>query len=166
MIRKWLAVGINILAVVLLVLGSLSNAVGYQTTRLRKLETTSYETNNEVNKNLREKTTYRFCHLESGNVRHKGFDGWFIGYPTTHFGFSHFGIGSFTLVLQRDYFTDDNELTLKITQLTTKEYNDSYIIIKMNLFVGYYQPTGGLGDGTLYGHALCAKILYNGDNPE
>jgi len=97
---------VSILAVVLLVLGSLSHVVGYQTVQSIKSETLSSETNNNINDELWEKTIYRLCHLQSGDIRHKNFDGWFIGYPSNHYEFSHFGVGSFTLVLQRDYFTE------------------------------------------------------------
>jgi len=66
---------VSICAVVLLVLGSLSNVVGYQTVQLSKPETKSLDINNDISNEPWEKTIYRLCHIQSGEVRHKNFNG-------------------------------------------------------------------------------------------
>ncbi|MBE3122634.1 MAG: hypothetical protein IMZ58_10585 [Thermoplasmata archaeon] len=165
--NKYPLIGVSILVVILFILGSLGNVVGYQTCQKSIPEVVSLGINNEISNEPWEKTIYRLCDIQSGDVRHKNFNGWFFGSPVNHpeYGFCHFGVGSFELDLQRDYFTDNNETTLQISHLIKNDFNDTYIRIKVNLFVGYYQPTGGLGDGTLSGYALRVKILYKGDIP-
>jgi hypothetical protein len=159
--RKYPLIGGSILVVVLL-MGSLTHVVGFQSLQTSKSETISFETNNTIDHLPREKTIYRLCHIQSGDVRHGRYEGWFIGTPTDHprFGFCHFGIGSFILTLQRDYWTGENETTLEITnELFTKVFNDNNITLRVNLFIGFYQPTGDLGVGALSGNAMRVKIL-------
>jgi len=160
--NKYPLIGGSICAVVLLVLASLTNVVGFQTAQLSKPKTVTFEINNNISNEPWEKTIYRLCHIQSGEVRHSRYDGWFIGTPMEHpeFGFCHYGIGSFVLTLQRDYFTGENETTLVITnELLNNVYNDNNITLRVSLFIGFYQPTGDLGAGALSGYALRVKIL-------
>jgi hypothetical protein len=153
--RKWLAVGI-----ILLFIG-MACVPGITVKISGTLEKESFDYKNSINNELGEKTVYRLCHIKSGEVRHKNFNGWFSCIPINHpkYGICHFGIGSFVLDLQRDYFTGDNETTLEIMNILFKKtYIDNNITIRVSLFIGYYQPTGDLSSGILSGFALSIQI--------
>jgi hypothetical protein len=67
--RKWLAIGVSICAVVLLVLGSLSNVVGYQSVKSTVNDSPLFETRMQRAKNQQQNSiTSRFLGMEKGNL--------------------------------------------------------------------------------------------------
>lgn len=103
------------------------------------------------------RTNYKFCFIESGDVQHRNFGGKFLGVPTSfHDEIAHLGIGTFILDLLS--WNGNNDIRLKISSShTITEYRQD-VRIYVKTLIGFFQPTGHLSGGVLSGFAVSVKI--------
>lgn len=152
MMKKGFAFGISLAFIGFLLSPFLDFTI--DTTAANRVGVSTDDVHYFVNMN---ETIYRLCFVESGDVQHRNFAGRFFGIPVhNNNDIRHFGVGSFGLDLLG--WNKSSDVRLKITRLyTITEYHQD-VRISLKGFIGFYQPTGHLSEGTLFGFVCSIKI--------
>jgi len=152
MMKKGFGLGISLVFIGLLLNLFLDYTIDI--TAANGVDTSTDELRSFINMN---ETIYRLCFVESGDIQHRNFVGRFFGIPVPkNNDIRHFGVGSFGLDLLG--WKNCSVMRLKITRLCNiREYHQD-VRISLHRFIGFYQPTGHLSDGTLSGFVCSIKI--------
>lgn len=144
MIRKWLAIGIILLYAGLTIAPCVNAYTCTSTSQiLSKWIAFQPRFNNDS-------MSIRFCFVKSGDVQLTNYSGKFYGITMTKPVIYQFGIGSFYIDVIGD---NDNDTRLTIFKLFQRDYFSLDVKIYVKLFIGSFQPTGGVSPGILFGFA-------------
>jgi len=146
-------IGGSICAVVLLVLGSLSNVVGCQSVKT-SVDNNSVELSLETSR-FDNESIHHFCFVQAGyvDIRHVSIRGFWLAYYSNFF----FCIDEIELDLKSFDFEPD-EPRLIVKSLFGKTIYENNISVSLNGFIGSVRPTGSVDPGHLKGFTRIAYI--------